>query len=343
MKIQPKNIESFIKKPPAETAAVLVYGPDEGLVRERLNALAKTIVPDIRDPFNVAEITAEKLLEQPSLLIDEAKSISMLGGRRVILIRGASDKISSMIKETLAVLKSGDNFVLVEAGSLTPRSSLRLMFEDAGHGAAIPCYVDDERDISRVLSDAIKEKGYTISSEALSYMAANVVGDRAVARSEVEKLVIYMGGKKIIAVEDVMASVGASASLSLDDLAKHIATGQFAAADRILNHVLSEGIPAVTILRTLQNHYAKLHITKARLAKGESLDMALGKIRPPLFFKAKPSFESQVMNLSIDQIEQALSIIMSAEAKCKQTGSNPDILVSRAALSLSQMAARRRA
>ena len=341
MKIPPKNIDSYVKKPPAEAMAILVYGPDEGLIRERLDLLTKSVVADIRDPFNVVEFTADQLKENPSRLMDEAQSISMLGGRRVIRVRDAADGMEGSIKDVLAALRPGDNFILLEAGELSPRSKLRDLFEKAENAAAIPCYVEDERDIGRVIGDSLRAAGFSFSSDAATYMAANVIGDRAIARSEVEKLITYIGkDKKNITIDDVIACVGNSAALSLDDLARHVASGQFAEADRILTYVLSEGLPAVTVLRTLQNHFLRLHITKARMQKGESMEAAMMKLRPAVFFKVKSAFESQLNGWSLGQMEQALALLAGVEAKCKQTANEPQTLCSRAILSLSQIGAR---
>jgi len=341
MKIPPKNIESFVKKPSPETGAILIYGPDEGLIRERLDTLTKNIVADIHDAFNVVEFAADVLAENPARLMDEAQSLSMLGGRRVIRVRDASDKMTSVAKDVLSALKKGDNLILLAAGELPPRSTLRALFENAENAAAVPCYVEDERDIGRVIGEALRSAGYTIPVEAVVYMAGNVTGDRGVARSEVEKLITYMGPeKKVISMDDVIACVGNSAALSLDDLAKNVASGQFAEAERILEHVLSEGLAAVTVLRNLQNYFMRLHITKARVQKGEGTEEALKKLRPPLFFKVKPAFESQLTGWSMMQMEQALSILTSAEARCKQTASDPYTLCSRAILALAQIGGR---
>lgn len=340
MKVPPKTLDAFVKKPPEWARAVLVYGPDEGLVRERLNALTATVVKDIRDPFNVAEFPASTLSDNPARLMDEALSISMLGDRRVVRVHNASDDISAAVKGVLAALDDRSNFVVIAAGELTPRSSLRILFENAENAAAVPCYVDDARDISRIIADELREAGYTISSEALAHMAANVVGDRMVARSEAEKLMIYMGDKKAISFDDVTACVGDSADLSLDDLSRHVASGKFTEAERIMTSVLNEGMPAVTVLRTLQNYFMKLHITKSRIAAGENHEIALKKLKPPLFFKVKPAFEAQLAGWSLLQMEQALTMLASAEARCKQTASEPAIVCGRAILSLSQIGAR---
>lgn len=340
MKLAFRNIEGFVQKPTPDVVAVLLYGPDEGLIRERLKILSKSIVEDINDPFNVVEFSASQLADTPSRLLDEAQSISMLGGRRVVRLREATDKVAGIIKDAVSALKEGDNFVLIEAGELSPRSALRQLFETAKNAVALPCYVEDERDISRVLKDALKAEGYNMPSDALVYMAANVVGDRGVARSEVQKLVTYMGDNRNITLDDVIACVGSSAALSLDDLSKHVASGQFAEAERILSFVLSEGLPAVTILRTLQNYFTRIFITKARMEKGEAMDMAMKKLRPEVFWKLKAAFEAQLRGWSIENLQMVLNLLVSAEAKCKQTGSDPDIICGRAVLSISQMAAR---
>jgi DNA polymerase-3 subunit delta len=340
MKVQARNIEAFVKSPPPAALAILIYGPDEGLVRERMSALTKTVVSDVNDPFNVAEFQGDALIDNPARLIDEAQAMSMLGGRRVVRVRAASDKAAGAVKDAVKALKNGDNLILVEAGELSPRSPLRLLFEGADNAAALPCYVDDERDISRILSETLRTSGYRISSDALAHLAENVTGDRAVARGEAEKLITYMGPMKDIALEDATACVGEATSLSLDDLARHTASGRFAEADRILTFILSEGTAPVAILRTLQNYFMRLHLTKARIQKGENTEQALAKLKPPLFFKHKSAFESQLMTLDSDRLEQALSALSAAEARCKQTGSMPETIVSRAVLSLCQMAAR---
>ncbi|MBI3441604.1 MAG: DNA polymerase III subunit delta, partial [Proteobacteria bacterium] len=61
---------------------------------------------------------------------------------------------------------------------------------------------------------------------------------------------------------------------------------------------------------------------------------------PPLFFKNKPAFEMHVFSWGLPQIEQALALLNSAEARCKQTANDPYIMCSRAILALSQTGAR---
>ena len=313
MKIPPRNLDAFVKKPSPDALAILVYGPDEGLVRERIKLLTQNTVADPQDPFSVVDIPAERHSDAPTLLLDEAQSISMLGGQRVVRVRGDVGKAGNAIVNAVKALKDGDNLVLIEAGPLSPRSPVRAHFETAKNAAALPCYVDDSRDISRVISQELREQGYRIAPDALELMADSVVGDRAVARGEVEKLITYMGAANTnIALADVVAAVGDSGVRQMDDLCTHTASGRFAEADTILTTLLSEDTNAVLILRALQNYFMRLHIARARLDKGESADDAMKKLKPPVFWKQKEGFERQLHELDAAKLEKALSVLAGA-------------------------------
>ncbi|HEY8189756.1 MAG TPA: DNA polymerase III subunit delta, partial [Micavibrio sp.] len=130
MKLQAKQIEPFIKSPDPKAAAILIYGPEEGLMKERVKALGLTVVKDLNDPFNVSVISASKMIDDPALLSSEANAMSMMGGKRLVRIEDARDAITPMIKDYLASPNS-NALVIIEAGELNTRSPLRILFEKA--------------------------------------------------------------------------------------------------------------------------------------------------------------------------------------------------------------------
>ena len=82
MKIEPRQVEAFLKKPDPRVRGVVVYGNDDGLIAERAVALAKTVCEDLKDPFRVVDISGDMLKGDPARLADEFGAMSMLGGRR---------------------------------------------------------------------------------------------------------------------------------------------------------------------------------------------------------------------------------------------------------------------
>ena len=161
MKLPFKQIESFVKAPDKAVRVILVYGPDDGLMRERAKTMALTVVKDLYDPFNVAALSADLLNGDPARLNDEAFAISMMGGDRLVRIEDASDKLTPLIKEYLAT-PCANALVILEAGELGPRSSLRKLCESAKNAAAVPCYVDDERDLTRLIQTTLSEAKLSI-------------------------------------------------------------------------------------------------------------------------------------------------------------------------------------
>src|SRR5690242_7409171 len=86
MEVKSHQADRFVARPPAGLVAALVYGPDQGMVRERATALAKRVVSDLNDPFRVSELDEAILDADPARLWDEAAALSMIGGRRVVRV-----------------------------------------------------------------------------------------------------------------------------------------------------------------------------------------------------------------------------------------------------------------
>ena len=53
------EIDRFVARPDPAQPIVLVYGPDAGLVRERVDALVKASVDDTSDPFAFVRIEGD--------------------------------------------------------------------------------------------------------------------------------------------------------------------------------------------------------------------------------------------------------------------------------------------
>ena len=118
-----KAIEAFVAKRDHAIAAILVYGPDLGLVRERADKIAAQVCSDFKDPFNYVELADADLKSDPSRLADEAAALSMMGGDRVVRIRTSGDSASAAASLVIEGLEGGHlkptGIVLVEGGDLS--------------------------------------------------------------------------------------------------------------------------------------------------------------------------------------------------------------------------------
>ncbi len=332
MKITASRISQFLRQPGPKVVAVLLFGPDQGLVRERAEALLLSVVDDLADPFRVAEFTGADIKADPPRLADETAQLSMTGGRRVIWVHEATDGISRTFE---SFLDNGghDNLVIVEAGSLGPQSSLRKLFEKSSNSASIGCYEDDAMGLEAVIRETVGRHGLAATAEARNYRVENLGSDRRVTRSELEKLALYAlsgtangngndgnGESRPVGLEDAMASIGDSAAMSLDSIAYATASGDSRGLDRAFERALMEGASPIGILRAVGRHLQRIQMALGLVDGGATFDKAMAGLRPQVIFKFKSEFQTQMRRWQKNRLADALELITEAEIDCKTTG-----------------------
>ncbi len=328
MKVAYRDINGFLKNPPKDIRVILVYGPDYGLMKERSEMLGKTIVDDLHDPFNVSALDADQIAEDGALLSSEANAVSMMGGQRLVLVEKAVDKIEPALKSYLEDANP-DTLVIVQSENLPPKSKLRKLCESNPLAAALPCYVEEERDLTSLITTILTETGnYRIDRDALNWLAASLKGDRRRVRNEIEKLTLYKGAESSqITLNEATKACGDSGQHSLDDLVYACSGRQGDNALKTYNDLLSDGVTGITILRTLQNHFRRLYLVKQLMAEGKPFSIASKSLAPPLFFKVEKLFESHVNRWSETALLSALSKLLEIESLCKKTGYDEHVYV----------------
>jgi|TARA_Y100000294_G_scaffold172542_1_gene187456 DNA polymerase-3 subunit delta len=349
VKISPSRINQFLHQPDPKVAAVLLFGPDQGLVRERAEELVLTVVDDLADSFRVAVFAGADIKADPPRLADEAAQLSMTGGRRVIWVHEATDGISRTFE---SFLENGghDNLVIVEAGTLGARSSLRKLFEKSSNGASIGCYEDDGKGLEAVIRETLGRHGLAATAEARDYLVENLGSDRRVTRSELEKLALYAlsgtangdnggnGRNHPVGLEDVTACIGDSAAMSLDSVAYATASGDSRGLDRAFERALMEGASPIGILRAVSRHLQRIQLALGLVDGGATFEKAMAGLKPQVIFKFKSVFKTQMKRWQKNRLADALELITEAEIDCKTTGFPAEAGCHRALIRIAQAA-----
>ena len=346
MQVKSAAVESFLARRESQALAVLFYGPDLGLVRERADRIALTVVADLGDPFRLAELSAAALKGGAAPLRDEAAAIAFGGGRRVVRIRDAGDGLTAVFKDFLED-PAGDALIVVEAGDLAKRSSLRLLFEGADNAAALPCYRDEGRDLEQLIRTQLREAGLDVVPNALAWLVGTLGSDRGVTRRELDKLALFMadrGPGATVTLTEAQAVVGDSAAAVVDDVLQAAAGGDLSGLDRALVRAAGDITP-VGLLRAAQRHFQRLHLAVSQIEAGASVEAALKGLKPPLFFRAAERFKTALQLWTPAQLQRALERLLEAELAAKRTGMPDQVLVAQVLLEIALAArgsARRR-
>ena len=326
MKIQPREFDRFLSRPDPNVPSLLIYGPDRGRVNETAMKAVRMILEDPNDPFNSASIDGDDLRQNPGWLIEEAQAFSFMGGRRVVRVRLATDGITQIVRSLLA-LERQEALVIVEAGDLASRSSLRKLFEGAKNAAALPCYRDEARDIGALVREMAAAGGYELDRDALAWLTTHFGADREVTRREMEKLALYMGSdERRIRLEDAAASVGDSSAIGTDDLVHAALLGQAGRALGLLERLLAENEAPVRIVRLLSMTIMRLLAFRGEMGEGRSAEEVVASARPPVFFRTRPLMVQVLQRWPVSSLQSALAAAVATETALKTTGM-PDSLV----------------
>jgi DNA polymerase III subunit delta len=333
MKLDARSVAGFLKRPDPAIRAVLLYGPDAGLVKERAEILARTVVEDLSDPFRVVELSGDTVADDPARLADEAAAIAMTGGRRVVRIRDAGNDTTPAFDSFLGH-PMGDALIVAEAGELDGRSVLRKLFEKVGNAAALACYRDEARDLGGIVRETLQRSNVKVDQDALAWLVDRLGSDRLVTRGEIEKLALYVGSGNTATLDDARALVGDSAEIGFDDLANAAAGGDLAGLERARTRLEAEGIPAIAQLRAVQRHFTRLHLCAGLIAAGRDEKGAMMALRPPVFWKEEAAFKAQLKRWSAARLSGALTRLLDAEIQCKSSGSPAELVAARCLMSL---------
>jgi len=337
MIVKSSDADRYAQAPPKALIAALVFGPDTGLVRERAESLMKTVVTDLNDAFRVSDLDDSTLVSDPARLADEAQAISMLGGRRVVRVRGAGNNLAKLFEEFLEEPR-GDALIVVEGGDLAKGTGLRKVFEEADNAAAIACYPDTARDLFDVVRNGLKAEGLAIAPDALEDAVGRLGSDRGVTRREIEKLALYAHGKKEVVLDDVRAVMGDEAEARVEEAVDAAGGGDLKRLDLTLERLWIAGTSPIQVLRQAMSHFQRLLLVQADAARGESLDSAMRKLRPPVHFARATAFKAQAQRWTEPRLSEALDLLLEAEALTKTTAVPSEAVCGKTLFSVAAMA-----
>jgi len=332
--IKASDVDRFISMPDAGMPIMLVYGPDAGLVRERVDALVKASVDDPNDPFALARIESEELSSNPGRLADEANTVPLFGGRRAVLLRVNSRH--NILPSIEAVLEPAlrDCKVIVEAGELRKTAPLRALFEKTKNTAAIACYPDVGRDLDRVIDEEMRAANLTIASDARAALSALLGGDRLASRNEIRKLALYCKDKDNVELDDIMAVVADASVLALDGVIDAAFAGKAAEVETEFGKARAGGSSPAAIISAAIRQVANLHKMKLAVEGGDSIEWAMKRGAPPVHFTREKSVGQALRVLSPARLLRVMEQLAEASLDMRRNAPLAEAIAQRTLLSI---------
>ena len=302
------QVAAFVAKPDLTSGVFLVYGADQGLVRETAQSVMDVFGGD-DDPMAAITLEGNELQSNPGLLALEARSVSMFGGKRRIRVRNAGKHLVESLKELFADYP--DAIIVLEAGNLVLRDPLRTLVEKESLGRALPCYADNGKSLATLVRTTLADAGISADTDAITDTLGN---DREVTRRELEKLTLFATESKTLTRADVLLLCGDNAALVLDDIVDATGAGQAERLDKAIRRAREAGTEAQRILLASQRHFALLRQVRSDVDSGKSARDAVSSLKPRPHFSRIESLERQVrlwndknLSAAADRLHQTIA------------------------------------
>ena len=341
MQLKNNEIESYLKNPKHYPPVILVYGPDHGLVSERVETIKSNVLDKNDDPFAVVNLEQDDIAQEPGILVEEATTVALFGGERLIRLRLSGRK---QITKSIKALLETDNHTavtIIEAENLNKGNPIRTLIEKAKNAVAIPCYIDDDRSLRNMIQDHLQSHNLMADNDTIIRLMSLLGEDRKTSRNELEKLSLYADGHSQITLSDVENLIGDASATLVDETIDYILCGEMRPALANIQKSRSFGQSPVQLTMALQRHLLTLKTYVDAYEKGQDIQSIIGRSRPPIHFKRKNQVSRQIKSWSSKELDKALNQIHQTIIETRKNSQIADMIFENIFLRLTAIANRK--
>ncbi|MCV6595888.1 MAG: DNA polymerase III subunit delta [Mangrovicoccus sp.] len=339
MKLSGRQAAGYFRTPDPQSAGLLIHGNDTMRVAmHRQDMLAALLGPNADEEMRLTRLAAADLRKDPAALADASRARGFFEGARAVLVEGATDGLTALIKAALAEFQPGDAQIVVTAAQLPARSKLRKCFEDHPSARAAAIYDDPpgRDEIAQMLRDAGLSNLARSAQDTLEDLARSL--DPGDFRQTLEKLALYTRGQETpVSPEDITAVAPLSFEAALDDLTAAVGDGDSAAIGPLLRRLQAQGSQPVALCITAARHFRQL-LSAACHPEGPAKGLAAARVFGP----RRDRMARQLQLWSPARLEQAISLLVETDLSLRSSAAAPQMAVMERALIRLAMLARRR-
>jgi DNA polymerase-3 subunit delta len=333
--IKSHEFDGFVERSARNYRIFVIYGPDRGLVSERAGLIASKTGVSLGDPFSLIKLDIADLQKDQGRLLDEAGSIGLFGGEKLIWVRGAANE--KYLVDSLQLLSSKtlqDTFIIIEAGDLKKGSLLRKVAESARGIATVSCYPDDTRALNALIDAELAAAGLRIAPTARTALVELIGGDRIASRNELKKLALYCRGLDVIEEHHVTEIIGDASAISVDDAVDAILSGNTGNFLHAMQKITASKTAIFLVIQACLKQFQLIDAMKAEMEdKRIPATQVMQTLGRHLHFRRKPIIEQALRVWSTDAIARETNRLQSAILQTRRRPSLEDTIAVQTLLS----------
>ena len=220
--------------------AYVLEGEDEALISQSIAILRDAVERDDLPGSTTAE---HEEVDQPGEIFDELRTQPFMGmeGMRLVIVRDGKTFIKEHSEALVRYLESPatKGILVLQCEKLDKRRKASKAILDVGLG--VDCSSIRWSDARKWLTARAREEGKRLDGQARDALIQAVGPNIKALGNELEKLVLFVGGRDQITARDVRELVSQSRVQSIFDLGDAIAAGNQEETFRLGEHLLLHG------------------------------------------------------------------------------------------------------
>lgn len=254
-------------------------------------------------------------------IISTAKRYPMMSEYQLVIVKEAQnlkfgksdtkeDPLSTYLENPL---KSTILVFCYKYGTLDKRLKIAKSIEK--HGVLFESKKLYDNQISDWANKFVESKGFKIEGKAAAMIAEFLGNDLGKVANEIEKVLINMGDRKTISMDDIEKNIGVSKEFNSFELNSAIVKRDILKANRIIDYFAAnkKDNPIVLIIGNMNSYFSKLFTYHFLQDKSKGNVAKELKVNP--FFVTE--YESAARNFNFDKTCQVISLLREYDLKSK--------------------------
>ena len=296
----------------------LFYGENLGLK----NDFKKNIKVNNQD-VKIITFLQEEILKNENIFFNEILNTSLFDKKKIYFIENVNDKILNIIENIEP--KIDDQQIYLFSDLLDKRSKIRSNFEKSKKKIIVACYADNEITIKKIILNKLKGfKGLSAQNINMIIDSSNL--DRIKLNNELNKIITYFTNKELNSDKlEILLDLKINDNFNI--LKDEALKGNKKQTNKLLSDTIIDEEKNVYYLSLINQRLNKLAETFV-LEKKMNLEDAINMIKPPIFWKDKPTFFAQTKKWNSSKIQKVLNKTYDLEINIKSNGNvNKNILM----------------
>ncbi len=289
---------------------ILIYGENLGLIND-----LKIKILEKKQKCKILKFNQEEILKKENIFFEELNNKSLFEDKKVFFIDNVNDKFLKIVEQILFL--ANDNLIFLYSGLLEKKSKLRSFFEKENKTDVVPCYQDNEITIKKLISEELKNHS-GLTTPIVNLIIESCGNNRTKIRNEIIKIKTFFDGSPL-EYENLSKLVNAKENDDFNFVRDFAISGNKKKTGEYLDTTILEAEKITYYLSNLNQRLIKL---KEVVKSKKNLEQTINEIRPPIFWKDKPTFLLQARVWNIKKLDDALHKVYNTEIRFK---TNSDI------------------